>query len=388
MKSVLILGGGISGLAHAWHTRKKHPDAKIILLEKEKRLGGWVDTQWQGNFRFEMGPRTFQTSRSPYLLALIDELGLTKELLFSEPGTRYLWVQGRLRTLTSFWPQILWAIANDCVASKGSSEESIYEFACRRFGKKAAELFFDPMVKGIFGGDIRKLSLEACFPALHAWDKKHVSVVPELKRKRTGGLFTLRGGMKTLIDALQKMPIEIHTDCPVETIERDGVLAGGKKWFADRIVSALPGLEIARLCKVGLALRNEQLTVVNLGYEKKMAYKGYGYLVPSSEKEEILGQIWDSSLFPEGSQTKMTSMVRGSDPEAIALAAMRRHLKETATPDAILTKEASLPQYDIGHIVTIGRFKEELRPRFPNLQLIGNYLSGPSVEACIASAFQ
>ncbi len=385
----LILGGGISGLSAAWFCRKKYPDAEITLLEKQERLGGYMATKSQGSFRFEMGPRTFQRARSPELISLIRELGLDSDLVFSDPtaSARYLWIRGHLRKMGSLWPQVVRALAQDVVMPRGMrEEESIYEFARRRFGQKAAEVFFDPLAKGVFGGDIRKLSLPACFPSLHQLEVTKRSIFLGLlsQPKQPGGLFTLRRGMVQLIEALRRGPTTIHSDCSVEAILPGHVVAGGRKWVADRIICALPGKESAKLTRVPLALRNEKISVVNLGYEGKTTLKGYGYLVPSSENEELLGQIWDSAVFPGSEHTCFTSMVRSASPETAALSAMRRHLGETREPLTIWSQEAEIPQYDVGHAEKINQFASAIRARFPGLELVGNYLSGPSVEACIS----
>ncbi len=389
---IVILGGGISGLSAAWFARKKYPDAEILLFEKKNQLGGCIATHKQGPFVFEMGPRTFQRSRSPQLLSLISQLGLEKELVFSDPASkkRFLWTGGRLRGMGSFWPQMGVALARDLLAPRGRAEdESIYAFASRRFGKRAAELFFDPLTKGVFGGDMHKLSLSACFPALRQMEESHRSIVLGMRggSKQPSGLFTLRGGMSRLIEALSQMPIEFHLGSEVEALHQDGVVVEGRKWRADQIISALPGLVIAKLVGIHLNLRNEHLSVVNLGYEGKTTLRGYGYLVPSSEKEELLGQIWDSAVFPEP-LTRLTSMVRSQNPEATALEAMRRHLGERREPAALNHSHAIIPQYDVGHKGIIERFEAESTSRYPCLHLVGNYLSGPSVEACIARAIK
>ena len=77
-------------------------------------------------------------------------------------------------------------------------------------------------------------------------------------------------------------------------------------------------------------------------------------------------------------------MVRSASPETAALSAMRRHLGEVREPLAIWSQEAEIPQYDVGHAGLIDQFVAEIRTRFPGLELVGNYLSGPSVEACIS----
>ena len=80
---VIILGGGISGLSARYYLTKHHPKVRVSLLEKEEQIGGVIKTE-KGPFFFERGPRTFKTSRCPTLLSLIDELGLTKQLIFSK----------------------------------------------------------------------------------------------------------------------------------------------------------------------------------------------------------------------------------------------------------------------------------------------------------------
>ncbi|MCP5515753.1 MAG: L-2-hydroxyglutarate oxidase [Verrucomicrobiales bacterium] len=48
MRSALIIGGGIVGLATAWRLRERHPTARITLLEKERRVGAHQSTHNSG----------------------------------------------------------------------------------------------------------------------------------------------------------------------------------------------------------------------------------------------------------------------------------------------------------------------------------------------------
>ncbi len=346
---VLILGGGITGLSAAWFITQKYPHAHVTLLEKEGRLGGWIRSSREGGFFFEKGPRTFVYSRSPHLLALIRSLGL--EIFHSPPQKRYLFHKGKLRSLSSFIPGLLPYLVRELfIPPTQVEDESIYDFAARRFSPHIAETFFDPLTLGIYGGDIRKLSLRCCFPSLYQAERQKGSVVRSLlfrkKSKEPQGLFTLQGGMETLIAALQKrLPIEIVLHCPVESIESKQVIAGGKKWEADHIVNALP-----------LPFPAQSLWVVNLAYAGDvLRKKGYGYLVPSQEKQPILGTIFDSSIFPQQNvqgETRLTTMVRPEEKEplAVALQAARQHLGISAQPlftAAYLAKEA-IPQFPVG----------------------------------------
>lgn len=205
------------------------------------------------------------------------------------------------------------------------------------------------------------------------------------QKKREAGLFTLSGGMESLIDALKKLPIDIHLETPVEEITTEGVAAGAKFYPFDLMISALPGLEISCLTKIPLLLRNQPLAVVNTGfYGDILSKKGYGYLVPSDEQENILGQIWDTSIFPVFGQTKFSSMVIGENPVDTTLGALKRHLGISEAPAAIAHKQAWIPQYDIGHLSRIKAFEEGILSQYQRkLKIIGNYLYGASVESCL-----
>lgn len=357
---VLILGGGITGLSAAWFLLRRYPKVKITLLEREDRLGGWIRTSHEGGFLFEKGPRTFQLGRSPHLLQLIRDLNL--QILPAGPQKRYIYHRGKLRSLRSFIPRLIpYLIRELFVARSIASDESIYDFAARRFSPQIAEMLFDPLTLGIYAGDIRKLSVRSCFPALYKWEREKGSVVRGLfsAPKKAKGLFTIREGMETLIHTLQKqLPIDIVFHCPVESIGEHEVQAGGKTWHADKIISALPP-----------ALPAKSIWVVNLAFEGDiLPQKGYGYLVPSREKQTLLGAIFDSCLFPQQSargETRITAMVRAEEQEPMqaALNALCDHLDIKAQPiySSIFYAKNAIPQFEVGC----------------------NYTDGISVDACI-----
>lgn len=343
--SVIILGGGITALSAAWHLCRKDPQVKITLLEKTNRLGGWIRTSHEGGFLFEQGPRTFPFSRNPHLLNLIRELNL--EILISPPKKRYIYSQGRLRSLGSFLPGLLpHLIRAPFISPPATEDESIYDFAVRHFSPKIAETIFDPLTLGIYAGDIHKLSMRACFPSLSKGSFLRPLLSSLMGPKKQKGLFTLPGGMETLITALQKqLPIEIVLNCEVESIGENTVTAGGKIWHADRIISALP-----------LQCPSKSLWVVNLAYEGDvLAHKGYGYLVPSQENESLLGALFDSAAFPEQNtrnETRLTAMLRAEEsaPIQTAIDTLRRHLGILSRPiyTAAFFAKNAIPQFEVG----------------------------------------
>lgn len=328
---VIIIGGGIRGLSAAWRARKKHPDARIIIAEKSSRLGGWLKTSREGGYFFEKGPRIFPFSKSPHLLELIEELGL--EILHSDPKatTRYIAYKGRLRTPLSFWPFFVIPLIKEPFIHRGEKrEESVHDFARRRFSQKIADLFFDPMTLGIYATCSKKVSLKGAFPTLYHMEKTYGSLVKGLlacpRQKR--GLFTVKGGMDALIGALvKKIQPEVFFHSEAELLGERSVVFDGKKWDADIVFDAGErGGE------------KQSLYVVHLAYEGiRLEKKGLGFLVPSLENQSILGAVFDSCVFPQQNlrdEVRITAMLKPEEKEPLkqAVGSIQKLLKIDRPP--------------------------------------------------------
>ncbi|MBX9744918.1 MAG: protoporphyrinogen oxidase [Chlamydiales bacterium] len=392
----IILGGGISGLSAAWFLHKKDPQREILLLEKKERLGGWIESFREGDFYFEKGPRTLSYSRSTHLLRLIHELGLEDKIISSSSAAkhRFLWKGGKLRSLSSFWPTLLAGACREFFTPKKKSEEdeSIYAFVSRRFGPRIADVFFDPLTLGIYAGDIHKLSIRSCFPSLCRWEMQEGSVIRGMWKAKKGSskLFTLQGGLETLIFEMQKqLPIEIITNCQVDRLSSHVITSQGI-FQADQVISALSAQEISRVTNIAFDVPYRSLWIVHLGFYSNQVLhrKGFGYLVPTQEKERLLGMVWDSEIFGFSSQTRLTAMIReeSSSPLEDALEALERHLSIKRKPDYVSCHFASraVPQFEVGYAEKLACFERQAALEFPYLLLAGNYWNGASLDACVA----
>ena len=397
MKTI-ILGGGLSGLSAAWYLHKAHPLEEISLFEKAPRLGGWIESNSSTPpFFFEKGPRTLSRARSPNLLQLIEELGLSSHIVPSSPAAarRFLLHKGKLRSIASFWPVIAFsAVREFFLPAASQDDESIHHFATRRFGSTMASLFFDPMTLGVYAGDAKKLSIRSSFPSLWQWEKKGSSLVKALWNAPKGpsGLFTLHGGLERLITELNnQLPIYIKTNCAVESIEPTGVRTSTGFFAADRIISALPAHEISRLTAIPFHLPYRSVWVVQMGLTgKHLPKKGFGYLVPSQEGEKLLGMVWDSEIFSGDTHTRVTAMVGDSannreEASLIATNALKNHLQVRADPEffSCTLAQQAIPQFELGHHARLQAFQERCSALFPSLFLTGNYFSGASLEAAV-----
>jgi len=390
MEKIVIVGGGISGLAARYRLSRQLPEAEIILYEKSGRLGGCIESS-QDPYFFERGPRTIKASRSGALLQLIEELDLQSEIIYSSKNARkrYLWVDQKLRPLSSFIPKLIPALLREWRRPyPWAGDESIASFVERRLGKFAAETLFDPLTLGIFAGDIHHLSISACFPELKAMEQGYGSLTRAFfkrkKEKKTKGLLTLKGGLQTLIDRLvEKGRGAIHVNTPLKELPKE------------RTILAVPSSVVPSFFKGDAVVEtffesvpSVPLTVVNIAFkEKGLTPKGFGYLVPSKENETILGVVFDSSIFPSQDQegeTRLTVMLRNGGIEE-ALSALKRHLRIESFPSAVHVKTYphAVPQYGVGHLERVNGFKAHLKEHYPHVTCIGNYLEGVSLNSCI-----
>src|SRR5687767_6725137 len=95
MSRVVIIGGGISGLAAAYYLNKA--GIRSVIVEREPRLGGVIRTDNIEGCVVEQGPDSFLSTK-PAARELAEELGLGSELIGSNDHQRitYIWRNGRL----------------------------------------------------------------------------------------------------------------------------------------------------------------------------------------------------------------------------------------------------------------------------------------------------
>ena len=202
LKNIAIIGGGISGLAALHYLKKRLGDgAGLTLYERNDRPGGNIQSIAQDGFLFETGPNGF-LSDSPETLALVEELGLSQELVCADPAAarRYIQFKGQLRAVPGnparFIQTPLLTFQGKCrliqgfFNSKVSKDQSIHGYVSKRFGIQAAENLFDPFVSGIFAGDITRLHMASCFtkkfpgrPKLMSFKKGMGAIISRLQER-------------------------------------------------------------------------------------------------------------------------------------------------------------------------------------------------------------
>jgi len=83
MYDIIVIGGGIAGVYTTYKIHKRCPQIKVLLIEKENRLGGRVHTYRDSYMTVEAGAGRINGSQ-PHIMNLIEELGLKSKLKRSE----------------------------------------------------------------------------------------------------------------------------------------------------------------------------------------------------------------------------------------------------------------------------------------------------------------
>jgi oxygen-dependent protoporphyrinogen oxidase len=437
-KQVIVVGGGISGLACAF--RLQQLGIPVTLLEAAGRVGGLLDTVEKDGLLFESGPQSFQGTDS--ILEMVRQVGIENELLKADPrAPRYVLLRGKLREIPMSPRALLtsslltrgsrWKIASEAFqrTHPPSKEESVADFVRRKFGHEILEYLVAPFVSGVYAGDPEKLSLRAAFPTLEEWEREYGSVLRgaiksgPARGKGAGPppLCSFRRGVTTLTRTLgEKLGANLRAGARVLTVNRARdtsavkyeirvVSAGCEEAITTRaVIVATPAYAAAHLLsRVSSPLTHTlsgiayaPVAVVAAAYYARQIGRstdGFGFLVPRSEKLHTLGTIWNSSLFAGRAREGlivMTSFVGGAtEPEIVEkteeeIAAIvqdenARVLQITGPPatSAVWRHPKALPQYNLGH----GHIVEAIRDgehAHPGLFFAGNYLEGPALGKC------
>lgn len=264
MPHIVVIGGGIAGLAAAWRlVRASGPGEpiRVSVTEAGPRFGGKIITERREGFLLEGGPDSFAV-RKPRGLGLVRELGLEASLIPTAPngdrGRVHLVRDGRLvplpEGLSLVVPTRPGAVVRSPLLSAGAklrlafdlvlprhgrtrggthprgsrngapgggedpfagTDESVASLLRRRFGAEYLERVAGPLLAGIHSTDPEELSVEAAFPHLAALERRHRSLLlgarrggstdgagPVSDRSAGPGRASLAGGMGELVDTL------------------------------------------------------------------------------------------------------------------------------------------------------------------------------------------
>ncbi len=474
MTKIAVIGAGMAGMAAAYELTRT-PGVTVTLLEASQRLGGTVETVTIHSaagepFVIECGPDSWVSDKAA-ARELAIELGLGDQLIYSNDARRRNYLarfgaghrgelvpmpDGMRMMVPTRWAPVLesplfsWqarlaylreprrAEELKQFAAQQDEDESVSSFVRRHFGDEATESIAGPLLAGVFGGDIEKLSAQAVLAPFVRMERDHGSLVTAVMQRAAarqsaqGGpepIFTsLRAGLGTLVErmAATLAPGSIRLGARLTGLRpqaTDGARPGwllrvaeagraaagsGEQELAfDAIILATPAhvtrallapldAEAAAL----LAMEATSAIVVALAYEPAAAAKlriprGFGFLVPPSEAlasapSLLAGTFMDQKFSARAPQGAV--FLRGffgglaaprmlAWPDAQIAEAARVQFSRLLGPlpaasyTVVRRWPSSLPQYAVGHP---GRMQslERRMDQMPGLRLVGNAYQG------------
>jgi oxygen-dependent protoporphyrinogen oxidase len=462
-KRIAIIGGGISGLTAAYILHRDYSETcEFTLFEAASRLGGTVETVHSEGFVIEGGPDSWVTEK-PWAEELARELDLAHELISSNDRQRrtYIARDGALTPLPDAMHMMVPGDLNAVIASplfteaakhayaaepsraaelresallhRGiDADESVAAFVRRHFGDEVVETVARPLLAGVFGGDIDKLSARALLGPFVSMEARHGSLIAALqqrsRRTKAPVFTTLASGLGTLTDRIfETLPAgSVRFSTPVLALDSSAArwtveAATGREHF-DRILLATPldstrqllgSLPVAEAQQAaGLLPQNSTSgLVVALGYGAHTnpapnIPEGFGFLVAANATTSysLLACTFLHQKFrhraPEGAtllraffaSSAADELSQCSDIEIAGIArdqltAFVGPIPEHADVTIVRRWPRSLPQYEIGHLARITQF-DLCMSELHGFAVAGNALRGVGLPDLVRDATQ
>ncbi len=446
-RSVAVIGGGISGLSAAYRLLADHPGKfNLTLYEARERLGGNIHTEMRDGFLLDAGPDSFVAMKRE-ATELCKELGLGAELMETTEANRKVYIfrnnqlhplpEGMvlavptragpfLRTPLFSWGCKLRMGLEPLVGRSELEDESIGSFIERRLGKEMLDVLAEPLLGGIFAGDVRELSIRSTFPQLVEMERKFGSLVrgamasrkhTSPSRKPPSAFLSLRSGMGRLVDALRagieshggrvvcNMPIGAvrreRTKFLLEAKDRDAVLV-------DDLVIAAPAHAAARMLGSDVGAKLAEVSYLStatifLGARRqdvRHPLDAVGIVIPKGQRR-VMAVTFVSSKWEDrapADRVLLRVFVGGHrDPDAltksddelaqIAIQELRDlvGLQGPGLFQRVFRFERANPQPHVGHAARLRQLQADL-DAIPGLHVLGAGMSGVGIPDCVRQA--
>ncbi|MEO7087143.1 MAG: protoporphyrinogen oxidase [Gemmatimonadaceae bacterium] len=429
-RRLLVVGGGISGLAAAWAARQRANRVAggldVLVLERGGEVGGKARSERANGWLVECGPAGFLGGR-PEMDRLVEGAGMSSDVVTASPSAahRFIFTRGKIREVK---PNPVALVRSGILGVSGAArmlaepflprrtdgaDESVWDFARRRLGREAANQLISPMTLGIFAGDARRLSLESAFPRMAALERDHGSLIRGMIARKgkmsSGALSSFKDGMQSFPRALAtRGGFTVRCNAAVaglsrtdtgwlvsvagdsEPIPADAVILASEPWASAELLRAHSGAAAAALD----AIPCPAVAVVGLGFGPEVLAtlpRGFGVLIARGEGLRMLGNLWETHIYPSrspdqhllirvmlgGSVDIDAGSLSASELVALARAEISRLYSIDATPvfeHATIWPKA-IPQYVIGHRERVAAVERAL-DALPGLDMTGFGLRG------------
>ncbi len=441
-KDIVIIGAGITGLTAAYYLSKYKKD--LIVLEKDMRAGGVINTNKETGFIYETGPNSgiLSTIEAVQLFEDLNQV-CRLETANEKSKKRLIWKGNSWKALPTglfsavFTPLFTikdkFRILGEPFRKPGTNpEESVADLVRRRLGKSFLEYAVDPFISGIYAGNPEKIVTKYALPKLYQLENEYGSFIKgsfkkmknrdKKEKKPTREVFSVLEGLSNLIEALVNETgtenISLgYTNISVQpeggnfkimyknngsdyTISANKVITTVGGYALPQILPFIPKEEIENIASLNYA----KVVQVILGFNdwKGIPLDAFGGLVPSVEKRNILGVLYLSSLFKKRAPEKgaLLSVFMGGmrRPEVYEMSekeitgTVKKEITEMMgltefNPDLIkiFRYAHAIPQYEASSGKRLNMISK-IQSDYPGLILAGNIRDGIGMSDRIKQA--
>ena len=443
MYRIVIVGGGLAGLAAAWELTST-PGVAVTVLESTDRVGGKLRQEIIGGHLVDVGAESMLATR-PEARALIAEIGAGHLIVAPATTAACVWSRGALHPMP---PRSLMGIPRQPADAAGilspdevaqvaayqplpplTGDTSVGDYLAAAFGPALVDRLVEPLLGGVYAGQSRQLSLAAALPTIFAKAVAGESILPpaEGAQPPVGSPFLgLTGGVGTLptllADAIREREGVIRTGVTVRVLDRVtaawrltcGPVPEPEVIEADAILIATPPPSARRLLAphapdaaqvlAGIGLASMAVATFAVRSDEWPPAPGSGFLVPPIEGRAIKASTfssakwgWLAETIPDLTYVRASlgrageeAMLQRSDRELLDLA--WRDLGDILgaalpTPlDAHVQRwGGGLPQYAVGHLDRIAMLRKEI-DELPGVEVAGAAYEGVGIPAVIGGA--
>lgn len=438
MRKVIVVGAGVAGLSFGWYAMRARPDLELTILEGSARAGGNIRTLRRDGCVVELGPDAFLAMPGGAAATLCEDLGLAplaapaqSKVLVAHRSTLQPLPEGlamglprsmgqMARTsLLSPWGKLRAGLDLFMPAHRDEAV-SVGELVGRRLGREVKDRLVEPIVGGIYGGDVDELDAHVIMPSIA---KVRGSLIRAMAAApKPSSAMPLRapaGGMDTLTDALAaSLGDRIRLGAKVIELARSGdgwavTLEDGGRVEGDEVILAAPPPTVVSLLRgvdEGAAeaagafkLRAAMTIIAAFARDGLRSPEASGALVPRSVDEPLRALSAMSFIdrkWPDRVPESLTVIRLAARPDRAlawlddddddivdrALAALRVVLP---APDPFWTAVErygqGTPQPTPGHIARVAAARERVSA-LGGLTVLGAAWDGPGIAGCISGA--
>ncbi|UPW82865.1 protoporphyrinogen oxidase [Lysinibacillus sp. Ag94] len=447
MKTVVVLGGGITGLCTMHYLQRqvqeKNLNVKLVLVEKNTYLGGKLHSAYEQGFIMETGADSI-VARHKGVMELVEELNFAQNLVYNETGISYIYTNNELHAIpadsTFGIPMSLQSLEESTLVSEEGKKEalkdltmpnerftkesSIGEFLTYYLGEELVQNQIAPVLAGVYSGDLNQLSIASTLPYLIDYKNDYGSIIKGFDANReqfvkaaNKKFISFKNGLSSLIDRLEETltDVEIIKGIATTSVKKQEnlyavTLANGKMIEANHVVLALPNEAVQSLLQDDSLngyfeqFNTASAITIYLGFDvpdNRLPADGTGYIVSHNSDVICNAATWTSRkwkhtsaegkllvrLFYKSINPEYEKLRMMSDEElaVVALEDVRKSLGIEEKPTVInVTKWIDqMPKYDLAHREALQGLLQELEKNYPNLSIAGCSYFGVGIGACI-----